>query len=277
MKNMIERQSIRTKDYRQALKALKDFDAESFYKIQSISTDRQEIHKYITKQVDYPYFFHYKELGFNNCLETMTIKFKLAIRNKLHELSVAPEFYVPIQEKLLNDKIQELIKEPIHKETRQNIIRFYYSYEEIGNYLRVKSRYIPLVVQAKAELYDILISLNYQNLQFTDIKNMVDSTIEHSSLPLKQLTMPQQRGFRQKYDESKIVKKYIQEIKVDWELEQTHFRKNLISIMNEAPHEIDFETFNQITKSFLDNCDLLTFLDSKALNQNQKTFLRNNI
>lgn len=36
--------------------------------------------------------------------------------------------------------------------------------------------------------------------------------------------------------------------------------------MNEAPHEIDFETFNQITKSFLDNCDLLTFLDSKALN-----------
>lgn len=78
-----------------------------------------------------------------------------------------------------------MIKEPIHKETRQSIIRFYYSYEEISNYLKVKSRYIPLVVQAKAELYDILISLNYQNLQFTDIKNMVDSTIEHSSLPLK--------------------------------------------------------------------------------------------
>ena len=31
MKNMIERESIKTKDYRQALKALKDFDAESFY------------------------------------------------------------------------------------------------------------------------------------------------------------------------------------------------------------------------------------------------------
>lgn len=42
-----ESEFLKTKDYKNALEALKKFDAESFYGIQSLSVDRKSIHSYI--------------------------------------------------------------------------------------------------------------------------------------------------------------------------------------------------------------------------------------
>lgn len=110
---------------------------------------------------------------------------------------------------MLNNKIPELLQEPIHKEARQSLIRFYNAYEKIDEYIRVKEKIIPEEVKAKAELYDILLQLNYQNLQYTDIKNMVEKTIEESSLPVKDLALPQQKAFRDKYSSSIFARPYI--------------------------------------------------------------------
>ena len=48
-------------------------------------------------------------------------------------------------------------------------------------------------------------------------------------------------------------------------------------MMNEAPHEIDYDTFVSIISNFLEKCELQIILDSDALNQNQKKFLREKI
>lgn len=110
---------------------------------------------------------------------------------------------------MLNSRIPELLQEPIHKEARQKLIRFYNTYEKIDEYVRVKDKIIPEEVKAKAELYDILLQLNYQNLQYVDIKNMVETTIKESSLPVRELALPQQRAFRDKYASSRFIKPYI--------------------------------------------------------------------
>lgn len=47
--------------------------------------------------------------------------------------------------------------------------------------------------------------------------------------------------------------------------------------MNEAPHEVDYDTFVLIISNFLQNCELQIILDSEALNQNQKKYLREKI
>ena len=73
----------------------------------------------------------------------------------------------------------------------------------------IKDKIIPKEVRAKAELYDILLQLNYQNLQYTNIKNMVEKIIEESSLPVKDLAFPQQKAFRDKYASSNFAKSYV--------------------------------------------------------------------
>lgn len=163
------------------IEALSAFDGEKFYDIPTIVNNRKAIHEKLS-EIE-PLLFYYNTLHFNKCQEEMKLKFIMEIRKKLHELKVPHFLYEKIEEKLLKCEIMELWKLPLEKQVREEIIKFYESYGELESYRRVSKKIISEEVEARREMEDILLRLNYQNLKYTDIKAIIEDYMTEKCLP----------------------------------------------------------------------------------------------